>query len=356
MSLTNISRYISLILRHKPETIGITLDKHGWANVNDLIEGVSQTYPISMEVLEEIVRTDDKQRYSFNSDKTLIRANQGHSINVDVQLKESIPPDMLYHGTGEKYVSSIEESGLISKSRLYVHLSSDYDTAIKVGLRHGKPVVYFINCKDMIKDGYKFYLSVNGVWLTKHVPIKYIKMITKKDYSKYVKGDEVMNIHVRLASKEDLNSIIEIEQVCFPKAEAGSAALFKERYHAFPEWFFVAEYNNQIIGFIDGATTDAPSFTDELYFDASLHQPNGAYQTVFSLAVLPDYQKHGVGEKLMRHFVECTRQRGKKGIVLTCKDRLIHYYQKFGYQHIGVSASSLGDAKWNDMLLLFDAS
>lgn len=179
MDLTSVSRYLSLILRHKPDVIGITLDEHGWANVNDLISGVEQNNPgFNMKVLEEIVRTDNKQRYSFNEDKTLIRANQGHSIPVDVELEEKEPPEFLYHGTGEKYVTSINQQGLIPKSRLYVHLSKDIETAKSVGKRHGKEVVYLVNSKQMYEDGYKFYLSVNGVWLTKNVPVKYLKMLS----------------------------------------------------------------------------------------------------------------------------------------------------------------------------------
>ena len=125
MNHKETSKYISLILRHKPEVIGISLDEHGWANVDELIDGVSKTHPINMDILEQIVAEDEKQRYSFNEDKTLIRANQGHSIPVDVELEEKEPPEILFHGTGEKYVDSINESGLIPKSRLYVHLSSN---------------------------------------------------------------------------------------------------------------------------------------------------------------------------------------------------------------------------------------
>ncbi len=128
-----------------------------------------------MAMLEEIVATDEKQRYSFNENKTLIRANQGHSISVDVELEQVLPPKHLYHGTGEKYVASIEEQGLIPKTRLYVHLSPDFNTAEKVGSRHGKPVVYRISAEKMAKDGYVFYKSSNGVWLTKEVPIQYFK-------------------------------------------------------------------------------------------------------------------------------------------------------------------------------------
>ena len=168
------SKYISLILRHKPEVIGITLDEHGWANVDELIEGVSRTHKLDMAILEQIVAEDEKQRYSFNEDKTLIRANQGHSIPVDVELEEQQPPEILYHGTGEKYVASIDAQGLIPKSRLYVHLSRDEETANKVGSRHGKPVIYKVNSGDMYRDGYKFFCSVNVVWLTNEVPVKYL--------------------------------------------------------------------------------------------------------------------------------------------------------------------------------------
>ena len=166
--------FISLILRHKPEAIGISLDEHGWADVDDLLAGIQQTRPFSREDLEEIVKTDSKQRYSFNEDKTLIRANQGHSIPVDVELEEIMPPKVLYHGSAEKYVTFIEQEGLIPKSRLYVHLSKDVDTALKVGKRHGKAIVYLIDAEKMAQDGYKFYLSVNGVWLTKAVPTMYL--------------------------------------------------------------------------------------------------------------------------------------------------------------------------------------
>ncbi len=173
--LNKLSRFMSLILRHRPESIGISLDEHGWANVDELLSGIGAQYQIDMDMLEEIVRTDKKQRYSFNEDKTLIRANQGHSIPVDVELDELCPPEELWHGTGEKYVQDIDKEGLLPKSRLYVHLSNDRDTAFKVGQRHGKPVLYIVRSGEMYRDGYKFYLSKNGVWLTKAVPVKYLQ-------------------------------------------------------------------------------------------------------------------------------------------------------------------------------------
>ena len=172
-----ISKFIALILRHKPEVIGIELDEHGWANVSELIDGISRTMPIDMALLEKIVAEDEKQRYSFNEDMTLIRANQGHSIPVDVELEKVVPPEKLYHGTGEKYTESIEAAGLIPKSRLYVHLSGDMETAEKVGARHGKPVVYIVDSGKMSADGYEFFRSVNGVWLTKEVPVIYLNRI-----------------------------------------------------------------------------------------------------------------------------------------------------------------------------------
>lgn len=160
MGLTDTSKFLSLILRHKPETIGIKLDEHGWADVSELISGISKTRPFDMKMLEEIVRTDNKQRYSFNENRTLIRANQGHSISVDVELEKKTPPEFLYHGTGEKFVSSIDKEGLLSKSRLYVHLSKDTETAVKVGSRHGKPVVYRVAAGKMADEGFEDRKSV----------------------------------------------------------------------------------------------------------------------------------------------------------------------------------------------------
>lgn len=175
--LTKISKYISLILRHKPETIGIELDAHGWADVDALLEGIGRKYAIDREILEEIVKTDGKQRYSFNADGTKIRANQGHSIQVDVELAVAEPPETLYHGTAERFSASIQAKGLLLGNRLYVHLSTNTETAEKVGKRHGKPVIYQVNAGQMHQDGYTFYLSANGVWLTRAVPTQYLKRI-----------------------------------------------------------------------------------------------------------------------------------------------------------------------------------
>ena len=173
-----LSVFISLILRHKPDVIGITLDERGWANVKELIDGINASgRNINMEMLEEIVRTDNKGRYSFNDTKELIRANQGHSVKVNVELKEVKPPDILYHGTATKSLDNIKRQGVRSMSRLYVHLSKDFDTAVNVGSRHGKCAVLVVDAKRMSDDGQKFYLSENGVWLTKYIDWKYIKNV-----------------------------------------------------------------------------------------------------------------------------------------------------------------------------------
>ena len=177
MSYNKTSKFLSLILRHKPEAIGITLDEHGWARVDEVIAGIGQTRPMSMDILAEIVATDSKRRYAFNEDKTLIRANQGHSVHVDVELEEKVPPEVLYHGTGEKSVASIETQGLLPMSRLYVHLSMDVPTAAKVGQRHGKPVVFRVDAQKMAAQGHRFYVSRNGVWLTKQVPAEFLQKL-----------------------------------------------------------------------------------------------------------------------------------------------------------------------------------
>lgn len=177
-TLVNLSRYISFILRHRPDTIGLSLDKHGYIDVQDLINGIKENndFYIDLDILKFIVETDNKKRYSFSEDGTKIRANQGHSVKVDLGLKEVKPPSILYHGTGEKYLESILKEGLKSKSRMYVHLFSDIDTAISVGKRHGEPIVLGIDAERMYKDEYKFYLSENGIFLAESVPVKYINV------------------------------------------------------------------------------------------------------------------------------------------------------------------------------------
>lgn len=173
-----LSVFISLVLRHNPQAAGICLDEHGWADVDELIKGINRSgRKINRDILEEIVRTDEKGRYSFDEQKKKIRANQGHSIPVDVELEEKIPPQYLYHGTASKWLSAIFKEGLKPMSRLYVHLSPDKETAKKVGGRHGKAAVLLVDAGKMAEDGQIFFQSANGVWLTKQVLPEYLHTI-----------------------------------------------------------------------------------------------------------------------------------------------------------------------------------
>lgn len=158
---------------------------------------------------------------------------------------------------------------------------------------------------------------------------------------------------LRQAERKDLKSIIEIEQICFPPEEAAGEAEVTARFAAFPENFFVAEEDGRIIGFVNGAVTELPELPDALYHDVTLHRREGAYQTVFGLDVLPEYRKRGIGAALLAYLVEMAKSRGKKGVVLTCKDELIPFYEHAGFVCQGISASCHGGAKWNDMLLEF---
>jgi len=175
LTLTKVSKFLSLILRHNPEAIKLTLDKYGWAKTKDLLKQMNDHgTKISMEFLEEVVNTDNKQRYSFNENKTKIKANQGHSIKIELNLEPKAPPELLFHGTASKSLDSIFKNGLSKQNRHHVHLSLDEPTAVSVGARHGKPVVLTINSKLMHDSGYKFYQSENRIWLTDNIPANFI--------------------------------------------------------------------------------------------------------------------------------------------------------------------------------------
>lgn len=175
--MTETSKLIAYMLRHRPNEFGLSMDQHGWVDANEVVKAVAARHKFDAKMLEAIVASDEKKRYSFNEDKSKIRANQGHSIQVDVEMPERIPPEVLYHGTGEKYVEQILKSGLLPKSRLHVHLSKDHDTAVSVGSRHGKPAVFEVRAKAMHDAGHKFWLSENEVWLTKAVPVEFMHLI-----------------------------------------------------------------------------------------------------------------------------------------------------------------------------------
>ncbi|TWP29095.1 RNA 2'-phosphotransferase [Apibacter muscae] len=170
-----MGKFISFILRHEPKKIGLNLDENGWADVDDLIQkSVMNNVNFTKKDLEEIVDTNEKKRYSFNEDQTKIRANQGHSISINMEFKSVCPPEYLYHGTVVKFLPSINEKGIQKMSRQFVHLSVDESTALKVGCRHGKTVVLTICSNQIYKDGIIFHCSENGVWLTDYVDIKCI--------------------------------------------------------------------------------------------------------------------------------------------------------------------------------------
>ena len=170
-----ISKFLSLVLRHDPGKIGLELDDQGWADVEELIsKAAHKNMVFSRLELEEVVVTNDKQRFAYNADKSKIRANQGHSIDVELQLEKRQPPEVLYHGTVNRFLESIKAQGLQKMSRHHVHLSADRLTAEKVGSRRGQAVILIVRSGEMSRAGIEFYQSSNGVWLTDSVPIEYI--------------------------------------------------------------------------------------------------------------------------------------------------------------------------------------
>lgn len=177
-NLVRTSKFLSLILRHRPDTIGVSLNDNGWISIQDLIDAANaKGHNLSRELLDEVVFTNDKQRFSYSRDGQMIRANQGHSIQINLELESIDPPDVLYHGTVERFLNSIVASGLQKMKRQHVHLSATIETARNVGKRRGKPVVLSVNSGEMNGDGYKYFLSQNGVWLTDSVPCKYISIL-----------------------------------------------------------------------------------------------------------------------------------------------------------------------------------
>ncbi|AXI03603.1 RNA 2'-phosphotransferase [Aquirhabdus parva] len=177
MTYTEISKFLSFVLRHQPEAIGLTLDREGWVSIDDLIAGASKDgKELSYELIEAVVDGSDKKRFAISEDGALIRAVQGHSTEtVQRSFPEQIPPETLYHGTATRFLESIREQGLLAGSRHYVHLSHNQDTAIAVGRRYGKPVLLEIDALEMQQQGFKFFLSENGVWLTQSVPREFIR-------------------------------------------------------------------------------------------------------------------------------------------------------------------------------------
>jgi putative RNA 2'-phosphotransferase len=176
--LVKVSKYLSKHLRHQPERLGLTLAPGGWVDVEVLLDSCqAHHFPLTRAELEVVVSSNDKQRFAFDPTGQRIRANQGHSVAIDLQLEATVPPPELYHGTAEHNVSSILKNGLQKMARHHVHLTADMGTAMKVGARHGKPVIFVIHTAAMVQANYEFYVSANGVWLLEHVPPEYLQRL-----------------------------------------------------------------------------------------------------------------------------------------------------------------------------------
>ncbi len=172
----HISKFLSLILRHNPDKIGLQLDQNGWADVSELLAKAQQQIPkLDIDLLKEVVENNDKKRFAFNEDVTKIRANQGHSIHINLGYQSKQPPEFLYHGTVSKFMDAIREKGLLKMNRHHVHLSEERETATKVGARRGKPIILTIRSGEMFRNQIDFFQSENGVWLTDHVLPQYIE-------------------------------------------------------------------------------------------------------------------------------------------------------------------------------------
>lgn len=176
IDITTASKYLSLVLRHKPDLLNLKMDSEGWVSVDDLIRNFNarQNWRMKRVDLDKVVEENNKKRFAYSADGTKIRASQGHSINIDLNLPESVPEDMLYHGTAKRFLNGIMKEGLKKMDRQHVHLSDNLKTAYSVSSRHGEPIVLVVHAGTMHKNGFKFYKSENGVWLTDNVPKQYL--------------------------------------------------------------------------------------------------------------------------------------------------------------------------------------
>jgi putative RNA 2'-phosphotransferase len=174
--IIHLSKFLSLVLRHKPEEIGIVLDEQGWTDIDILIAKANEKgVKMDRDILRLVVESNSKKRFAFNETGQRIRASQGHSVEVELGYVRQEPPAILYHGTATKSVDSILKAGLEKRQRHHVHLSADVETAKNVGMRYGKPVIFEVSALQMHGDKFEFFLSQNGVWLTDHVPVRYLK-------------------------------------------------------------------------------------------------------------------------------------------------------------------------------------
>ncbi|QKW22173.1 RNA 2'-phosphotransferase [Kitasatospora sp. NA04385] len=170
------SKMLSRILRHDPGAVGVTLDAAGWVGVDALLAALARhRRPLTRAELDHVVATNNKRRFAYSEDGRSIRASQGHTVEVDLGLPAAVPPDVLFHGTAERALRYVLAEGLRPMTRRDVHLSADTDTAVKVGSRHGRPVVLEVDAAGMVRDGHEFRVSANGVWLTDAVPVRYLR-------------------------------------------------------------------------------------------------------------------------------------------------------------------------------------
>lgn len=255
------------------------------------------------------------------------------------------------------------EAGRIGSRKQYIELSCIHVSCGHRGHRIGRNLFWYACVKARELGGEKLYISAHSSEETQAF-YQAMGCVEAKEYQEKSVQEEPFDcqlehtlaggeIIIRPAEAKDLDQIAWIEEWCFPAGEAASRETMYRRFQAFPECFFVADMDGIIIGDIQGAVIDSEIIEDEMYHDESLHNPSGKYQSVFGIEVLPQYQHMGIAGKLMEELIRVSKERGKKGITLTCKDRLIPFYESFGYVHKGVSASSHGGAKWNDMLIEF---
>ncbi len=176
--LVKTSKYLSRHLRHQPERLGLSLEDGGWVAVEDLLKAcVRHNFPLSLSELKEVVERNDKKRFLFDASGEKIRANQGHSVAVDLQLEAQISPETLFHGTAQRNVDSIKEHGLLKMARHHVHLSTNAETARQVGARHGKPLIFKVDTAEMRAENFEFFVSANGVWLVERVPPRFLTVL-----------------------------------------------------------------------------------------------------------------------------------------------------------------------------------
>ena len=320
---TSVSKFLSLVLRHNPGVASITLDENGWANTSLLIEGMNRArrIQVTFDDIKDVVYSNDKQRFTFNDDFTKIRANQGHSIKVDVELREIQPPAVLYHGTAERFISSIEAEGLKSKSRLHVHLSADEDTAVKVGQRHGKPEVFVIDAGKMYGEGYKFYLSENAVWLTECVPTQYLQKIKRSDTGR-------QKLMIKKAEEDDLPKLLELYAYLHGNSFPAIGSHIKEIWSGIMN----DPHHNILLGCIGGGKKAVTSCV--IVVIPNLTQNQRPYAVIEHVITHPDHRNKGYASNALAAAKDIAAQSNCYKIMLMTGSKqksTLNFYRRAGY-------------------------